>query len=286
VSGPGVTITVAIADLQRAILSVVGHAEKQKQGDEQSVLCRVQFSVTGDALTVCATDGRTTGHASCRVEQIDTARLGASGPFIVHLLPKQARTVANALTPIVEDGETFGDARVDLTMSEVRIIDVSGKYPHTSATVPVIEQEQTETLEGTEPWGYPDIGTRIGEAFLRAAGASAPARAMLPRPGSLAKFEVAARQYAEPLVIEQIGSAPDGGWLVWCGARFRGIIDSRREQDDDTRRRASPRFAHLRMLGVLSAEDEARFVLGSDSVLNLPAGDVDPDEYADPDDEE
>lgn len=279
-----VTLTVGIADLQRAILACVPHAEKQKQGDEQSVLCRVQLAA-GDSLAVCATDGRTTGHATVRIEQDSRASVD-DAPFIVHLLPKQARVIANAITPITEDGELFGDARLDLDMREVTVTDVSGKYPHTSATVPVIEQEQTETLEGTEPWGFPDIAARLGEAFERAAGSTTPARAMLPRPGSLAKFETAARQYAEPLVIEQIGANPDAGWLVWCGARFRGVLDTRREQDEDVRRRASLRLAHLRQLGTLSAEDEARWQLGGgDNVLHLPAGDVEPDDFTDTPDE-
>lgn len=258
------TLTVGIGDLQRAIASVVCHAEKAKPGDEQPILCRVRVTAGKEYLTIAAADGRTSGLAWVRIIADD--RKGkwskGDGPFIVDLYPKQARQIAAAMTPIRDEGNDYGDASLHLTLDDVTITDLSGKYPDTSTTVPTIEQEATMTLDGTEQHGYPDLLKVIGSSFSRAAGTFKP---MQPPPGAGSRFEVAAREYSARLVYEPVGDAADRAWLVWLrDAPFAGMFVQPFEDDEDIRRRASERLTHLRRLGLLTAEDEARLQLGGD----------------------
>lgn len=231
------TLTVGIADLQRAITSVVPHAEKQKQGDEQALLCRVRLCAGKDDLLVSASDGRTAAAAWVRITADDrTERFKkADGPFVVDLYPKQARQLAAACTPIREEGVDYGDATVHLTLGDVTITDVSGKYPLTSTTVPSIEQEATDTIPGTEAHGYPDPMRVFSAAMSRAAGVHKP---MQPPPGAHGKFETAVREYETKAVWEPVGDAQDRMWVCWL--------------------RGAPR------LGLLTAEQEARLELGGD----------------------
>lgn len=255
------TLTVGIADLQHAIDAVACHAEKAKQGDEQAITCRVRFIAGKTHLVVTATDGRTTGVAWLPI--LADSRTGKFSPedgaFIVDLYPKGARAIADALTPITQDGEGIGDAVLVLSSDEATIRDKSGKYPGTSHTEKPIEQEATATLDGTEHLGYPDVLARMRDAFVRGASVIRP---LLPPARALARFEVAAAQYRQPLVIEQVGDGDATAWLVWCGTSFAGVLDARREDDAEIRRRSSRRLAFLRHLGALSAEDEARLELG------------------------
>jgi hypothetical protein len=258
------TLRVAIADLQRAITAVVPHADKPKQGDEQPLTCRVRFTAGRTHLTVSATDGRTTGLAW--VDILADTRTGKfrpeDGPMVVDLYPKGARAIADALTPITVDGEGDGDGALTLSSDEVTIEDRSGKYPGTSHTEKPIEQEATQTLDGTDHFGYPNIPGRLRDAFTAGNGAVRP---LLPPARTLARFETAAAQYGQPLVIEQVGSdVEQTAWLVWCGTAFAGLLVARREDDAEIRRRASRRMGYLRHLGVLSVEDEARLELGGD----------------------
>lgn len=258
------TLTVAIADLQHAIAAVACHAEKSKPGDEQAITCRVRLTAGKTHLTVSATDGRTTGLAW--VDILADTRAGKfrpeDGPMVVDLYPKGARAIADALTPITVDGEGVGDGALTLSSDEVTIKDKSGKYPGTSHTEKPIEQEATQTLDGTDHLGYPDIPGRLADAFTAGNGAPRP---LLPPARTLARFETAAAQYGQPLVIEQVGSdVEQTAWLVWCGTAFAGLLVARREDDTEIRRRASRRMGYLRHLGALSVEDEARLQLGGD----------------------
>ena len=268
------TLTVGIADLQHAIDAVACHAEKAKQGDEQAITCRVRLIAGKTHLVVTATDGRTTGVAWLPI--LADSRTGKFSPedgaFIVDLYPKGARAIADALTPITQDGEGIGDAVLVLSSDEATIRDKSGKYPGTSHTEKPIEQEATATLDGTEHLGYPDVLARMRDAFVRGASVIRP---LLPPARALARFEVAAAQYRQPLVIEQVGDGDATAWLVWCGTSFAGVLDARREDDSEIRRRSSRRLVFLRHLGALSAEDEARLELGG--ALD-DAGDQDEDD--------
>lgn len=272
------TLTVGIADLQHAITSVACHAEKAKQGDEQAITCRVRLIAGKTHLVVTATDGRTTGVAWLPI--LADSRTGKFSPedgaFIVDLYPKGARAIADALTPITLDGEGIGDAVLVLSSDEVTIRDKSGKYPGTSHTEKPIEQEATATLDGTEHLGYPDVLARLKDAFVRGSGAVRP---MLPPARALARFETAAAQYRQPLVIEQVGDGDATAWLVWCSTSFAGVLDARREDDSEIRRRSSRRMTFLRHLGALSVEDEARLALGGD------LDEADEDDTADGDDD-
>lgn len=259
------TLQVDIADLQHAISSVVVHSEKQRIGDEQVSTCRVRLTAGATHLVVSATDSRTVGMAWVPILADSRGKRFAKddGPFVVDLYPKQARQIGGAITPILSDGEATGEAELALALDTVTISDLTGKYPDTSTTVPTIEQEQTATLDGTESLGYPNLARHLGEAFTRGMGA---VRSLLPPSGTLARFEAASRAYGQPLVVEQVGGETpgEGAWLVWCGERFAGLVVDRREDDAETRRRASRRLGYLKRLGVLSAENEARLELGGD----------------------
>lgn len=275
------TLTVGIADLQHAITSVAVHAEKAKPGDEQAITCRVRLIADKTHLVVTATDGRTTGVAWTPI--LADSRTGKfapeDAPLIVDLYPKGARAIADALTPITVDGEGIGDAVLTLSSKEVTISDKSGKYPGTSHTERPIEQEATATLDGTDHLGYPDVLARTKDAFVRGAGAVRP---LLPPARALARFETAAAQYRQPLVVEQVGDLDATAWLIWCGTSFAGVLDGRREDDQEIRRRASRRLVYLRHLGALSAEDEARLELGGDLEDDAPSAE-DPDGFYDAD---
>ena len=277
------TLTAGIADLQHAITSVAVHAEKAKPGDEQAITCRVRLIAGKTHLVVTATDGRTTGVAWTPI--LADSRTGKfapeDAPLIVDLYPKGARAIADALTPITVDGEGIGDAVLTLSSKEVTISDKSGKYPGTSHTERPIEQEATATLDGTDHLGYPDVLARTKDAFVRGAGAVRP---LLPPARALARFETAAAQYRQPLVVEQVGGdADETAWLIWCGTSFAGVLIARREDDAEIRRRASRRLVFLRHLGALSEEDEARLALGGD--LDEPAAGEDDDGFYDADED-
>lgn len=273
------TLTVGIADLQHAIAAVAPHAEKPKQGDEQPLTCRVRLTAGKDHLTVSATDSRTS--AIAWVVILGDSRKGKFAPddggFVVDLLPKHARAIAESQTPNRLEGDDLGECTLTLGLDEVTITDRSGKYPGVSHTVVPVEQEATSTLPGTEDMGYPPVERLIGQAFSRAYGTH---KVLLPPTGMLARFEAAAREYGEPLVIEPVGDADATAWLVWCGTRFAGQLNARAEDDQETRRRQSRRLQYLRRLGLLTAEDEARIALGGDDVP-LDADEDDDDQPGD-----
>lgn len=268
------TLTVGISDLQAAIASVAPHADKPKQGDEQPVTCRVRFSAGKDLLAVSATDSRTSAVAWVKI--LADSRKGKfspdDGPFVVDLLPKHAREIGESQTPNRVDGEDFGECKLALSASSVTALDVSGKYPGVSHTVVPIEQESTGVLPGTEDLGYPPVERLVGTAFSRTYGTH---KVLLPPAGMLSRFETAAKEYGEPLVVEPVGDADATAWLVWCGTRFAGQLNGRVEDDAERRRRQSRRLQFLRRLGLLTAEDEARIALGGDDV-SLDADDFAP----------
>lgn len=259
------TLTVGIADLQAAISSVAPHAEKPKQGDEQPITCRVRLAAGKDHLVVSATDVRTSAVAWVKI--LGDSRKGkfavTDGPFVVDLLPTHARALAASQTPIREEGEDYGEAALTLTLDEVTIVDRSGKYPGVAHTVTPLKQEATDTIPGTEDMGYPNVEAMLAKAFSRARGVQ---KTLLPPVGMLGRFEKAAAEYGEPLVVEPVGEADATAWLIWCGTRFAGQLNARQEDDQETRRRHSRRIDFLRRLGLLTAEDEARIALGGDDV--------------------
>lgn len=264
------TLQVAIADLQRAITSVVPHAEKPKQGDEQPLTCRVRLTAGKDHLTVGATDSRTAALAAVTVLADDRAvRFPVDdGEFVVDLYPKQARQIAAFLTPDTVEGAPEGDASLHLTLDAVTITDVSGKYPDTAATVPTIEQEATATLDGTDHLGYPDLRAIIGRACTKAAGIHKP---MEPAVGTLGRFETAAREYGCRPEILPVGGADAPGWYVRVGTRFVGTFESGRHDDDSVRRRDADRMHVMGWLGILSTDGRARLALGADTTTTTTA---------------
>lgn len=258
-------LTVGIADLQRAIAAVAPHADKAKQGDEQPVTCRIRLTAGKDHLAVSATDTRTSAVAWVVIladSRKDTFK-PEDGPFVVDLLPKHARALAESQTPNRLEGDDLGECTLILALDEVTITDRSGKYPGVSHTVVPLEQEGAGTLPGTEELRYPPVERLVAQAFARAYGTH---KVLLPPTGMLSRFEVAAKEYGEPLVIEPVGDADATAWLVWCGTRFAGQLNARPEDDQETRRRRSRRLQYLGRLGLLSDEDKARIALGGDDV--------------------
>ena len=274
------TITVGIADLQRAITSVVPHAEKPKQGDDQPMLCRVRLTAAADELLVGATDGRTSALAAVRIlTDSRTGPLGPiDGPFVVDLMPKQARQIAAFLTPNKVDGALVGDAALHLTLEQVTITDVSGKWVDTSATVPAIEQEPTAEIPGTSEFGYPGLQAILAKAFADARGEG---KTLAPEPGILGRFEIAAREYGIEPVLEPVGDAAARGWLVWVGPTFAGTLSSRHGDDDSLARRDARRRRHLIRAGLVDAAEVEDFDLGDLGAGFHDADQVDDDEAAD-----
>lgn len=270
------TLRVRIADLQRAIAAVTKHADAQKQGAEQSLLCRVRLTAGRGHLTVGATDGRTMALAWVPILHDSRPKHyeDDDGPFVVDLYPRHARAVGNALTPITKDGELLGDADLSLGVDLVTIDDVSGKYPDTSHSVPPIEQEATMTLDATEEHGYPDIEVDLRAAFRNAAGIFKPC---LPPVKALTRFESAGAIYDARLVYEPVGDADNRTWLAWArDVPFAGLFWHTNEDDAEKRRRAAQRLAHLRRIGgILTVEEEAKLQLGGDLDGALPSPDVD-----------
>lgn len=259
------TLTVGIDDLQAAITAVAPHAEKPKQGDDQPITCRVRLTAGREHITVAATDSRTSAVAWVKILQDSRKHelAATDGPFVVDLLPKHARALAESQTPNRLEGEDLGECTLTLALDEVTVADQSGKYPGVSHTVVPIAQETTDALPGTEAFGYPPVEQLLAKAFGRARGVH---KALVPPVGVLGRFETAAKEYGEPLVVEPVGDADGKGWLVWCGTRFAGQLLAVDEDDAEVLRRQSRRLSFLRRLGLLSAEDEARIALGGDDV--------------------
>lgn len=275
------TIRVRIAELARAIDSVVVHAEKQKQGDEQPLMCRVRFIAREGELLIGATDGRTSALAAVPILS-DSRPMPIpddDGPFVVDVYPVHARSLAGFLSPTKVDGELIGECDLGLSLDEVTVSDVSGKYPGASATVTPIEDEATGTLDGTDHLGFPDLVRTIGAALAAAAGVFKP---LAPTPGLLGRFEVAAKSYDVEPVFEPVGEAGARGWVVLIGPRFAGTLESRHGDDDSLRRRDRQRRTHLARLGLLSAAELARLQLGGveDDDGFFEADDVEDDDDA------
>jgi len=250
------TLRVGIGDLARAITAVYPHAEKSKPGDEQPMTVRVRLVAGKDHLQVCATDGRTAAAAWVEVLSDSRAKRFAAddGPLVVDLRPTHARAIAGAITPNRVDGEDHGDASLTLTVDTVTITDVSGKYPDTSHTVPVIEQEATMTLEGTDHLGYPDVVRMLATAMREAAHVHKPMR---PPLGCLARFEIAAREFG-PLVFDPVGPPEALAWAVWArDGRFVGQLEARHQDDTERRREQSQRMRHLERLGLMTPSEVA-----------------------------
>lgn len=270
------TLRVGIGSLARAIAAVARHAEKSKPGDEQPMTCRVRLIADRGRLKVCATDGRTS--ALAWVEILADSRPGTGfakddGPLVVDLRPRHARELADAIVPNRVDGDDVGDASLDLALDVVTITDVSGKYPNTSHTVPVIEQESTMTLEGTDHLGYPDIPGTLKTAAREAAGIF---KSLRPPASMLARFGVAEKLFGS-LIYEPVGDATAGAWLVWArDGGFVGQLDNRHADDAERRRELSARMRLLARLGLMTEAEVA--------AAELAAGP--PPEPDDPDDDE
>jgi hypothetical protein len=277
------TLRVGIGDLARAMTAVYGFADKSKPGDEQPMTVRIRLIAGRDHLQVCATDGRSAAMAWVEVLSDSRGKRfdADDGPFVVDLRPRHARAIANAITPNRVDGEDVGDASLAITVDTVTVTDVSGKYPETSHTVPVIEQEATMTLAGTDHLGYPDLTKTLASGMVAAAGTHKPFR---PTPGILGRFEVAAREYG-PLIFEPCGTAEALAWIVWArDGGFVAQIETRHQDDSERRRELSRRMLHLERLGVMSASERAAAELAAGPVPE-PLDDPEVDEREDDEDD-
>lgn len=284
-------LRVGIGDLARAITAVYPHAEKSKPGDEQPMTVRVRLIAGRDHLQVAATDGRTSALAWVEVLSDSRAKRFAAddGPFVVDLRPRHAREIAAAIVPNRVDGDDVGDAALELTVGTVTVTDASGKYPGTSHTVPVMEQEATMTLEGTDHLGYPDVVRTLATAMREAAGHPKPFR---PPIGAVARFEVAAREFG-PMVYEPVGPADALAWVVWArDGGFIGQLETRHQDDTERRREQSQRMRHLERLGLMTPSERAAAELAagpppedgpSDPSADAPLDGEDADGFYDPD---
>ena len=273
------TLNVGIGALSRAITAVSRHAEKSKPGDEQAMTCRVRLIADRGHLKVCATDGRTSALAWVPIladSRPGTGFADDDGPLVVDLRPRHARELADAIVPNRVDGNDVGDALLDLGLDVVTITDVSGKYPDTSLTVPVIEQESTMTLAGTDHLGYPDIPATLKLDAQEAAGMFKPMR---PPAGMLGRFAIAEREFGH-LLYEPVGDATAEAWLVWArDGGFVGQMNNRHTDDSERRRELSARMRLLARLGLMSDGEVAAAELAAGPVPEPE--DVEDDEHLD-----
>lgn len=230
------TLKVGIQPLRAAILSVVAHTAPARLGDTDLKLSRLRFIAGGDELIVAATDGATCALAAVTIEEDSRAERFAvdDGPLIVDMHPAKARDIARIVKP-VKDDEDPGWAELAISDADMTVADVSGLWPGTALTVPLLATAVD----------YPDVPAIIGRALAGAAGTFKPL--CVDRAGV---FDAAAKAWGLPLMVEPTGSVESRGFVVICGDAFIGTLTSSHNDDNNPRKRDAARHTHMRRLGV------------------------------------
>lgn len=230
------TLTVAIPALRQALLAVVAHAAPIRLGDTDLKLSRVRLIAGKNELLLAATCETTTALAAIRIDEDSrTIRFAADdGAFVVDLHPAKARDIARQIKP-TKDDEQPGTCELHITTSTITATDVSGLWPDTALTVPLLATDAD----------FPDVPAQLGRAIAAASGQFKP----LVTPGMPA-FDVAVREYDLPLMVEPTGTAESRGFLVMCGPDFLGTVSSRHNDDGNASRRDKAKHAHMARLGV------------------------------------
>lgn len=241
------TIRVDTGDLRNALRAVVVHAKKTTR-DEDAVEHRLRLHVDRPAedtwLRVMATNGSTTACALVEVLE-DDARQGLNhhdGPYIVDIAPRDGRHILWAFKDARAGVEGLDETlELRFRIDDVRVTDVGGLFAGHSIIMPQLAFSTN----------YPDVYETSQRALAEAATPATPGRSAVVSGELMALFRVASRVYEQPLQVEPIGADRGAGWLVTCGARFVGTIESDNDSDGPSLgRRSRYRTDLLRRFGL------------------------------------
>jgi hypothetical protein len=234
------TLQVATDDLRAALTAVLPHAAKVKTGDDQGE-SRVRLTFTKDWLYVLASNSSAATTALAIVKIIADSRADelapSDGPMIGDLQLRQAKLILQQFKakPADPNGTQLVEFRIDLEEEWVELQDIGGLWSAGELVRYVL-------LEPAE--SFPDI-IGITSLALATAGSSSVAKPLVTDAKLLAQFKAAGTAYKAPLQCDGIGEDTQRGFLITCGSRFLGTIESRHGDDDSLARRDSVRLAWL-----------------------------------------
>lgn len=243
------TLKVGIVPLRAALLSVVPHADPPKLGDEDLTLARVRFIAGRSELLIVATneskDGKSSAQAAVPIEADSRREVFApdDGPFIVDMHPAKVRDIARQIKPVKADKDgdpgptATGWADLTLELDHATVADVSGLWPGTRLTVPLLDYRVE----------YPDVPAVIGRALEQADGKFKP---LCLSAGVASRFETAAEQYEAELQWEPTGTADSSGYVVLCGDYFAGAVETNHGSAGGVKARSRRRIRHLERAGL------------------------------------
>lgn len=194
-------ITVDLSDMRAALVSVAPHMSLAKK---EFRLKRVRLAPFGMNLEVSATDRYTLGLALVSIWESD------GEAEVIDLFPEDVRQVL-AVFPSPVDGEEVA-IEIRSTAADVTFTDVAGLIDGKSLTLPRTVPDES----------FPNVRTLFTRNVLHGGGT--------PQSGGtwfhakhLAKFQVAQRCYADPLIID-VTAGLSTTWSVRCGESFLGMV--------------------------------------------------------------
>lgn len=204
-------ITVATADLRRALTAVVPHAATDK---EDTTMHRVRLTIGDQNVTVAASNRYSAGLALVSVEEHDGELLD------VDLSPQDVKEI-RALFTSKNGGndEEIGDTlELRTTDDKFRITDTSGLFPGKLLELPRYAVDSN----------FPNLRT-LALKILSKTGEKSVER--LVTTGSLVSlFKAAAQAYSKPLALEMTGEK--SALIVSCGESFLGLLSPARPSDE------------------------------------------------------
>jgi hypothetical protein len=225
-------VTVSTVDLRRALRSVVGHVDPDK---DTTLLRRVRVHIQRDNALVVATNRYTAAVAV--VSLWDNAY--ADDDVTLDVGPDQVAEVL-AMFRADEKGNDSGDdkLRVRLTDRYVTMTDTAGLFPGKEVTWPRLTTEEQ----------FPDLLNLIGGMLAKAGTGKA---STLHTSGNLlALFKAASTVYDSPVVIEPT-KAEGGALVLSVGESFVGLLMPIRTDADQLAQQSAWRDAWHRRLGVV-----------------------------------
>jgi hypothetical protein len=231
------TIEVATVDLRHALQAVTPHAEKNKTGDN-AVDHRVRLVFAAEELYVLATNGTTTGCAAVPIDadSRDERFAADDGAFLVDITPRQARLVVSHFAVGRGSGDEMDEMlELNATTKALTITDSGGLFEGESVEFPTLDTASN----------YPDVPAILGRA-LAGVGATQVGKPLVADGTVLSLFRQASDAYGQPLEHLATGTEDSRGFVIACGAWFRGTVESRHNDDDWQKQRES---SHRSWLG-------------------------------------
>lgn len=240
----GIFVHVGTPDFRSALRSVLPHADKTKTGgDGTSALHRVRLSIGLAECIVMATNGSSSAMAlvplvredGSSVDVIDRVDDAGNAPRaeILDLVPRQVRRILQTFE--ATKGEKDGMTQVLAIASDgdgVDIDDVAG----------LVAGDGIRCALQANGSGFPDVYGIIAAAHDAAQQTPHP-KPLTSHGAQFLAFTAAAAAYDQELTIVPTGTAESRGFLVECGFRFLGTLESRHQDDDSLRRRERARTA-------------------------------------------